>query len=110
MAMMWPILQRQFEARNRRRFDGVVRQAAALRHGADARRRSEPYGRASHENRCVDGRTRKRTSLAYASHFDINWHPATTKATSCQENKVLLPVLAILRKCPGKQAAGITGR
>ena len=30
---------------------------------------------------------------AYASYFDIDWHPATTKAAALQENRVLLPVL-----------------
>jgi (1->4)-alpha-D-glucan 1-alpha-D-glucosylmutase len=33
-------------------------------------------------------------SSTYASYFDIDWHPATTKAAFLQENKVLLPVLA----------------
>ncbi len=35
-------------------------------------------------------------SSAYAGYFDINWHPATTKAAFLQENKVLLPVLGDL--------------
>jgi len=35
-------------------------------------------------------------SSAYASYFDIDWHPATTKALFLQENKVLLPVLGDL--------------
>jgi len=33
---------------------------------------------------------------AYASYFDINWHPATTKAAFLQENRVLFPVLGDL--------------
>ena len=32
-------------------------------------------------------------SSAFASYFDIDWHPATTKAAALQENRVLLPVL-----------------
>jgi len=32
-------------------------------------------------------------SSAYASYFDIDWHPATTKAAFLQENKVILPML-----------------
>ncbi len=32
-------------------------------------------------------------SSAYAGYFDIDWHPATTKAAFLQENRVLLPVL-----------------
>ena len=32
-------------------------------------------------------------SSPYASYFDIDWHPATTKSAFLQENKVLLPVL-----------------
>jgi len=32
----------------------------------------------------------------YASFFDINWHPATSKAAFLQDNKVLLPVLGDL--------------
>jgi (1->4)-alpha-D-glucan 1-alpha-D-glucosylmutase len=32
----------------------------------------------------------------YACYFDINWHPAATKAAFLQENKVLLPVLGDL--------------
>ncbi len=35
-------------------------------------------------------------SSAYARYFDIDWHPATTKAAFLQENKVLLPVLGDL--------------
>lgn len=35
-------------------------------------------------------------SSAYAGYFDINWHPATTKAAFLQEDKVLLPVLGDL--------------
>ncbi len=33
---------------------------------------------------------------AYASYFDINWHPITTKAAFLQERRVLLPILAEL--------------
>jgi (1->4)-alpha-D-glucan 1-alpha-D-glucosylmutase len=33
---------------------------------------------------------------AYARYFDINWHPATTKAAFLQENRVLLPILGEL--------------
>ena len=32
-------------------------------------------------------------SSPYASYFDIDWHPATTKAAFLQEHKILLPVL-----------------
>ena len=32
-------------------------------------------------------------SSPYASYFDIDWHPPTTKAAFLQENKILLPVL-----------------
>ncbi|HSA94167.1 MAG TPA: malto-oligosyltrehalose synthase [Terriglobales bacterium] len=32
----------------------------------------------------------------YAAYFDIDWHPATTKAAYLQENRVLLPVLGDL--------------
>jgi len=32
-------------------------------------------------------------SSAYASYFDIDWHPATSKAAFLQENRVLLPIL-----------------
>ncbi len=35
-------------------------------------------------------------SSLYAHYFDIDWHPATTKAAFLQENKVLLPVLGDL--------------
>jgi (1->4)-alpha-D-glucan 1-alpha-D-glucosylmutase len=35
-------------------------------------------------------------SSAYASYFDINWRPATTKAAFLQENRVLFPVLGDL--------------
>ena len=33
------------------------------------------------------------SSSPYASYFDIDWHPPTTKAAFLQENKILLPVL-----------------
>jgi (1->4)-alpha-D-glucan 1-alpha-D-glucosylmutase len=32
-------------------------------------------------------------SSTYAAYFDIDWHPATTKAAFLQENKVILPLL-----------------
>ena len=35
-------------------------------------------------------------SSAYASYFDIDWHPTTSKAAFLQENRVLLPVLGDL--------------
>jgi (1->4)-alpha-D-glucan 1-alpha-D-glucosylmutase len=35
-------------------------------------------------------------SSAYASYFDIDWHPATTKAAYLQENKVIIPILGDL--------------
>ncbi|MCW5978205.1 MAG: malto-oligosyltrehalose synthase [Bryobacteraceae bacterium] len=48
---------------------------------------------ASHENRWWTDVLENGPSSPYASYFDINWHPATTKASFLQENKVLLPVL-----------------
>ncbi len=35
-------------------------------------------------------------SSVYASYFDIDWHPAITKAAFLQENRVLLPILGDL--------------
>jgi (1->4)-alpha-D-glucan 1-alpha-D-glucosylmutase len=35
-------------------------------------------------------------SSAYATYFDIDWRPATTKAAFLQENRVLLPILGDL--------------
>jgi (1->4)-alpha-D-glucan 1-alpha-D-glucosylmutase len=35
-------------------------------------------------------------SSPYASFFDIDWHPETTKAAFLQENKILLPILGDL--------------
>lgn len=35
-------------------------------------------------------------SSRYADYFDIDWHPATTKAAFLQDNRVLLPVLGDL--------------
>ncbi|HEV3330754.1 MAG TPA: malto-oligosyltrehalose synthase [Bryobacteraceae bacterium] len=35
-------------------------------------------------------------SSAYASYFDIDWHPTTSKAAFLQENRVLLPILGDL--------------
>ncbi|MBV9507608.1 MAG: malto-oligosyltrehalose synthase [Acidobacteriia bacterium] len=36
------------------------------------------------------------SSSAYAGFFDIDWHPATSKAAFLQENRVLLPILGDL--------------
>ncbi len=36
------------------------------------------------------------TSSRFACFFDIDWHPATTKAALLQENRILLPVLGDL--------------
>ena len=35
-------------------------------------------------------------SSTYANYFDIDWHPATSKAAFLQDNRVLLPVLGDL--------------
>jgi (1->4)-alpha-D-glucan 1-alpha-D-glucosylmutase len=35
-------------------------------------------------------------SSAYAGYFDIDWHPATKKASFLQENRVVLPILGDL--------------
>ena len=35
-------------------------------------------------------------SSQFAKYFDIDWHPATTKAAFLQENRVLLPILGDL--------------
>ncbi len=35
-------------------------------------------------------------SSAYANFFDIDWHPATTKAAFLQEKRILLPILGDL--------------
>jgi len=51
---------------------------------------------ASWENRWWRDVLENGPSSAYARFFDIDWHPATTKAAFLQENKVLLPVLGDL--------------
>lgn len=51
---------------------------------------------ASHENPWWTDVLENGPSSAYAHYFDIDWHPATTKAAFLQENKVLLPVLGDL--------------
>jgi len=51
---------------------------------------------ASHQNPWWMDVLENGPSSAYADYFDIDWHPATTKAAFLQENKVLLPVLGDL--------------
>ena len=51
---------------------------------------------ASHENPWWMDVLENGPSSAYAHYFDIDWHPATSKAAFLQENKVLLPVLGDL--------------
>jgi (1->4)-alpha-D-glucan 1-alpha-D-glucosylmutase len=51
---------------------------------------------ASHENPWWMDVLENGSSSAYANYFDIDWHPATTKAAFLQENKVLLPILGNL--------------
>jgi (1->4)-alpha-D-glucan 1-alpha-D-glucosylmutase len=51
---------------------------------------------ASHENPWWMDVLENGPSSAYAHYFDIDWHPATSKAAFLQENKVLLPVLSDL--------------
>jgi (1->4)-alpha-D-glucan 1-alpha-D-glucosylmutase len=51
---------------------------------------------ASWENRWWRDVLENGPSSEYAQFFDIDWHPATTKAAFLQENKVLLPVLGDL--------------
>ncbi len=51
---------------------------------------------ASHENPWWMDVLENGPSSAYASYFDIDWRPATTKAAFLQEDRVLLPVLGDL--------------
>jgi (1->4)-alpha-D-glucan 1-alpha-D-glucosylmutase len=59
---------------------------------------------ASHENPWWMDVLENGPSSRYADYFDIDWHPATTKAAFLQDNRVLLPFLGdlygkILEKC-----------
>jgi (1->4)-alpha-D-glucan 1-alpha-D-glucosylmutase len=51
---------------------------------------------ASHENPWWMDVLENGPSSPYAHYFDIDWHPASSKAAFLQENKVLLPVLGDL--------------
>jgi (1->4)-alpha-D-glucan 1-alpha-D-glucosylmutase len=51
---------------------------------------------ATHENPWWMDVLENGPSSEFADFFDIDWHPATTKAAFLQENKVLLPVLGEL--------------
>jgi (1->4)-alpha-D-glucan 1-alpha-D-glucosylmutase len=51
---------------------------------------------ATHENPWWKDVLENGPSSEFADFFDIDWHPATTKAAFLQENKVLLPVLGDL--------------
>ena len=51
---------------------------------------------ASHENPWWMDVLENGPSSPYAHYFDIEWHPAISKAAFLQENKVLLPVLGDL--------------
>ncbi len=51
---------------------------------------------ATHENPWWMDVLENGPSSEFAGFFDIDWHPATTKAAFLQENKVLLPVLGDL--------------
>jgi (1->4)-alpha-D-glucan 1-alpha-D-glucosylmutase len=51
---------------------------------------------ASHENPWWMDVLENGPSSPYADYFDIDWHPATTKAAFLQENRVLLPFLGDL--------------
>jgi (1->4)-alpha-D-glucan 1-alpha-D-glucosylmutase len=51
---------------------------------------------ASHENPWWMDVLENGPSSPYADYFDIDWHPATTKAAFLQENRVLLPFLSDL--------------
>ncbi len=51
---------------------------------------------ASHENPWWMDVLENGPSSPYAHYFDIDWHPATSKAAFLQENKILLPVLGDL--------------
>ncbi len=51
---------------------------------------------ASHENPWWTDVLENGQSSAYAGYFDIDWHPAVTKASFLQDGRVLLPVLGEL--------------
>lgn len=51
---------------------------------------------ASHENPWWMDVLENGPSSPYADYFDIDWHPATTKAAFLQDNRVLLPFLGDL--------------
>ncbi len=51
---------------------------------------------ASHENPWWMDILENGPSSPYADYFDIDWHPATTKAAFLQDNRVLLPFLGDL--------------
>jgi (1->4)-alpha-D-glucan 1-alpha-D-glucosylmutase len=51
---------------------------------------------ASHENPWWMDVLENGPSSHYAGYFDIDWHPATTKAAFLQDNRVLLPFLGDL--------------
>jgi (1->4)-alpha-D-glucan 1-alpha-D-glucosylmutase len=51
---------------------------------------------ASHENPWWMDVLENGLSSAYASYFDIDWHPATVKAAFLQDEKVILPILGDL--------------
>ena len=51
---------------------------------------------ASHENPWWMDVLENGPSSPYAHYFDIDWHPATSKASFLQENRILLPVLGNL--------------
>lgn len=51
---------------------------------------------ASHENPWWMDVLENGPSSPYADYFDIDWHPATTKAAFLQDNRVLLPFLGSL--------------
>jgi (1->4)-alpha-D-glucan 1-alpha-D-glucosylmutase len=51
---------------------------------------------ASHENPWWMDVLENGPSSPFARYFDIDWHPATSKAAFLQENKILLPVLGSL--------------
>jgi (1->4)-alpha-D-glucan 1-alpha-D-glucosylmutase len=51
---------------------------------------------ASYENPWWSDVLENGPSSAFASYFDIDWHPSTSKAAFLQDNRVLLPVLGDL--------------
>ena len=51
---------------------------------------------ASHENPWWMDVLENGPSSPYAHYFDIDWHPATSKAAFLQDNRILLPVLGNL--------------